>query len=404
MDQLRPRLASAWQSVKDGVRNFNARRADRRRHLIHRIGLRYLLVVPVVLAFLTAGVLFVHSDVNVAMLFSQCHARARLPVLSKIPVLGAPSCFLVSFFQEALAPLGSTRAFATMSVVLSFVASLLTVSTVEAARICNGPSVLIAYPTGPWLVFDLMGGAMVWQLLIIPAFFRRSQDMAAIKNDPLPEESGPASLSEGRHLAVVAEVVAIPVAVALGYVAPSLAMLLTAAPAAIAVWLFFPVYVSLLRQAVRALVKRTAIFQHQHQRTLYLETHTPSLLAVYAVPLALSLASHALVVWSLLTHQPDDRQEMTRSVLRFIEIDFFFIMLTVLYWILVEAGWRVVAVMVGASVLLGPGAGLCLGWILREKQLGLAEGLPLEDDEVEGGEAEAGGQAAVPSEETPLLR
>ncbi|CAK7274655.1 hypothetical protein SEPCBS119000_006283 [Sporothrix epigloea] len=397
MERLRSKLISGWMSLREAVSDFHTRREERRRHLIHLIGLRYLLVVPVALAILTSGVLFVHSDVNVAMLYSQCHARARLPFLSRIPVIGGPSCFLVSFFQEALAPLGSTRAFTTMSVVLSFVASLLTVSLVEAARICNGPSVLIAYPTGPWLVFNLMGGAMVWQLLIIPAFFRRSQDIAAIKNDPFPEESGPASLGQGRHLSVVAEVVAIPVAVALGYFVPSLAMLLTAAPAAIAVWLFFPLYVSLIRQGVRFLVKR-ALHNHSSQ-TLYLESHTPSLLAVYAAPLLLSLASHALVVWSLLTNQPDDRQEMTRSTLRVVEINFFFIVLTVLYWILVEAGWRVVAIVLGASVVLGPGAGLCLGWIIRERQLGMAEGLADEDE----GEPESEDQVAD-GEETPLLR
>ncbi|CAK7565044.1 MAG: hypothetical protein SEPTF4163_002952 [Sporothrix epigloea] len=397
MDQLRSRLVSGWRSLLEVFSDFHTRRDERRRHLIHLIGLRYLLVVPVALAFLTSGVLFVHSDVNVAMLYSQCHARARLPILSRIPILGAPSCFLVSFFEEALAPLGSIRAFTTMTVVLSFVASLLTVSLVEAARICNGPSVLIAYPTGPWLVFNLLGGAMVWQLLIIPAFFRRSQDIAAIKNDPFPEESGPASLGEGRHFTVVAEVVAIPVAVALGYFVPSLVMLLTAAPAAIAVWLFFPLYVSLLRQAVRFLVKR-AIHSYSPQ-TLYLESHTPSLLTVYAVPLLLSLASHALVVWSFLTNQPDDRQEMTRSMLRVVEINFFFTVLTVLYWILVEAGWRVVAIVLGASVVLGPGAGLCLGWIIREKQLGMAEGL-VEDDE--GGPDDE--DQTVTGEETPLLR
>ncbi|CAK7203849.1 hypothetical protein SEUCBS139899_006598 [Sporothrix eucalyptigena] len=394
MDNLRPKLVSAWHALQDRVREFRENRDDRRRHLIHRIGLRYLLVVPVLLAILTATVLFVHSDVNVAMLFSQCHARARLPVLSRIPLLGAPSCFLVSFFQEALA-LGSARAFTTMSVVLSFVASLLTVSTVEAARICNGPSVLIAYPTGPWLVFNLMGGAMVWELLIIPAFFRRSQDIAAGKDAVDPEgEVVPAT--SNRHLTVVAEVVAIPVAVALGYVAPSLAMLFTAAPVAIAVWLFFPIYVSLIRQGVRFVIRHGVGI---HNRTLYLESHTPSLFAVYAVPLALSLISHGLVVYSLLTHQPDDRQEMTRSTLRFIEIDFFFIVLTVLYWILVEAGWRVVAVVLGASVVLGPGAGLCLGWIYRERQLGLADG----SDE-EGEDGPEGDGAAVPGEETPLLR
>ena len=349
--------------------------------------LRLLLVIPVLLALATGLLLFVHSDVNVAMLYSQCHARSRLQWLSRIPVLGAPSCFLVSFFQFALA---SARSFAVMSVVLSFVAGLLTVTTVESARLCNGPSVLIAYPTGAWLVFNLLGGAIVWELVIIPAFLHRAKRIQAAErtaDHTLERAHDPDVGDARRHLAGVAEVAAIPVAVALGFVAPSLAMLILGTPATIIVWLFFPIYVSLLRQLVRP-VARSAVTEH---RSLHLESHRPSLVAVYAVPVACSALSHALLIWNLF--QADDRKEMTRATLKFIEIDFAFIALTVLYWLFVEAGWRVALIMVGATLVLGPGAGVCIGWRYREERFGTIL------DHGDGDE-----DATVVGEESPLLQ
>ncbi|EPE02835.1 hypothetical protein F503_01576 [Ophiostoma piceae UAMH 11346] len=394
MASILPWLASLPARLRARLRVSSSSSRPSSRHLIHTVSLHYLLVVPVALAIATAAVLFAHSDVNVAMLFSQCHARSRLPWLSHLPVIGAPSCFLVSFFGEALA---SSRAVAVMGVVLAYIGSLLTVSTVEAARICNGPSVLIAYPTGGWLVFDLVGGAMVWQLLIIPAFFRRSKEVFAESEAATATASEAATETEAdtstnRHLSVVAEVVAIPVAVALGYVVPSLAMLATDAPAAIVAWLFFPLYVSAIRQAVRWAIHHVAA--SLAGRSLHLESDRPSLLAVYAVPIAFSVVAQVLLIYNLVA-VADDRKEMTRSTLKFIEIDFFFILLTVLYWILVEAGWRVVAVVLVSSVVLGPGAGLCLGWIYREQQLGFAyDAVP--------GDAEQGADGL--SEETPLLQ
>ncbi|KAL2148450.1 hypothetical protein VTH82DRAFT_2370, partial [Thermothelomyces myriococcoides] len=58
---------------------------QRRRTAVHRFQLRYLLVLPVVLAVLTGIALLVHGDTNMYMLYSQCHARSRLPWLSRIP-------------------------------------------------------------------------------------------------------------------------------------------------------------------------------------------------------------------------------------------------------------------------------------------------------------------------------
>jgi hypothetical protein len=354
-----------------------------------------LVVVPIILALLTGYVLFIHSDTNIFMLYSQCHARSRIPWLSQIPLLGSPACFVVSFFEEAVA---SVRAFGLMAVILSFLAGLLTVSTVEAARICNSPNVLIAYPTGPWLVFDLVGGAIVWELVIIPAFFHRSREIIAARRQGGHQQlSGPSDPTFGeamRHLTKVAETVAIPAAVAIGFVAPALLMLVLDKPAAVLVWLLFPVWVSLVRQAVRRLA--LAVREGWHV-SLHLESNRLALLGMYAVPIACSVLSHGLFIWSLT--QPDDRKEMTRATLKFITIDAFFVGLTVLYWILVEAGWRVALVMMGWSMVLGPGAGICIGWIYREQTVD-----PDRSVTVVAVGARRNSEDAGPSEDTPLLR
>ncbi|KAK4139222.1 uncharacterized protein C8A04DRAFT_16059 [Dichotomopilus funicola] len=368
---------------------------QRPRPAVHSFSLRYLLVVPILLAILTGYVLFAHGDTNTYMLYSQCHARSRLPWLAQIPLLGSPACFLVSFFQEAVA---STRAFSIMAVILSFVAGLLTISTVEAARICNSPNALIAYPTGPWLVFNLIGGAVVWQLVIIPAFFHRSRQIIAARKNGVPQQlSGPADPTFGeamRQLARAAEAVAIPVAVVAGYVLPSVLMLVLKHPATVLVWLFFPIWVSVIRQVTR---KGVLLVRDAWSSSLHLESNRIATAVIYTAPILLSVAAHAHFIWALT--QPDDRKELTRSTLKFITIDAFFIGLTVLYWVLIEAGWRVALVILASSLVFGPGAGVCLGWIYREQTVDLDRGVTV----VAVGSRRAS-EDADPTEESPLLR
>ncbi|KAK7993983.1 phosphoglycerate mutase-like protein [Apiospora arundinis] len=341
------------------------------RQLLHRLRLPYLLVVPALLAIATVALLGFHSDLNIAALYSQCHARSRLRWLSRIPLIGAPSCFLVSFFQLAVGGDGgsghSLRAFAIMSVILSFIAALLTANLVESARLCNRRSWLIAKPTVPWLVFNLVGGALVWDLVIVPEFLRRAKDVQAAKESVAAERLRDVDSVidlEVRCLTSQVEVFAIPLAVLFGFVAPSLAMLVTAGhPIAVIVWLFFPLWVSLVRYAVKV-VGVNAIRDPEPHR---LESNRVSLALVYAVPVLCSIMSHVLLVVNLF--RPDDRREMTRATIKFIQIDFLLIGATVLYWLLVEAGMLTTLVMIVSSVILGPGAGLSGAWLLREKAI-----------------------------------
>lgn len=353
---------------------------------IHHFPFAFLIIIPVLLAIATITILFIHSDVNAALLWSQCHSHARIPGVSRIPGLGTPLCYLISFFQAAL---DSARSGAVMAVVLAFVGGLLTVNLVEAARICNAPNVLIAYPTGLWLVFDLVGGAVVWELVIIPAFLHRAKIVLTKKRDD-DDENDVEGLEHSRHLPE-SEVIAIPVSVAVGYYLPSILMLIYNSPAAIGVWLFFPVYVSLIRQATRRFVQ---YLRSVDPSTIHLESNQRSLIYVYALPIIFSIIAHFIILGNMTQH--DDRKEMTRSTITFIEIDIQFIAWTVLYWMLVEVGWRVPLATILTSVIVGPGAGTCLGWIYREK---LIHG---HHEHVEqGGDEEVGTGA---DEETPLLR
>ncbi|KAK8116946.1 uncharacterized protein PG998_005227 [Apiospora kogelbergensis] len=367
------------------------------RPLLHRLRLPYLLVVPALLAVATIALLGFHSDLNIAALYSQCHARSRLRWVSRIPLVGAPSCFLISFFQLAVGgdadgSSPSTRAFAIMSVILSFVAALLTANLVESARLCNRRSWVIAKPTVPWLVFNLVGGALVWDLVILPEFFRRAKQVQAAKESAAAEQLRDVDSVidlEVRSLTSQVEVFAIPLAVLFGFMGPSLAMLVTAGhPVAIIVWLFFPLWVSLVRYAVKV-VGVNAIRDPEPHR---LEAHRVSLGLVYAVPALCSIVSHVFLIVNLF--RPDDRREMTRATIKFIQIDILIIGATVLYWLLVEAGVLTTLVMIVSSVILGPGAGLSGAWLLRDKAI---ERYP----DGEGGDRTEGQQEH--DEQSPLL-
>jgi hypothetical protein len=359
------------------------------RPLIHRLRLQWLLVFPILLAIAAAVLLFVHSDWNIAALWSQCHARSRLHGISHIPVIGTPSCFLISFFQFAD---DSIRSFARMSVILSFVGALLAVSLVESARMCNKLNWIISKPTFPWVVFNLAGGALVWDLVIVPAFFVQAKEIQDARESRLAErvrEAEPAIDQQARALDSQVEVWAIAVAVAVGFYVPSIVMLVLNHPAAIAVWLFFPLWVALIRYVVKVISLRII----RDPQTYHMESHIVAIAAIYGLPVIFSLMSHVFFIVNLFCR--DDCKEMTKSALQLIEIDVLLIWVTMLYWVLVETEVFITAAMAGLSILFGPGTALCWIWLLREKAI---EAYP---DDTDTEDVEAPREES--NEQTPLL-
>ncbi|KAI1745923.1 hypothetical protein F4680DRAFT_3857 [Xylaria scruposa] len=368
--------------------------------LVHQLPIQYVLIMPVLLAVSTAVILTTHGDVNIPLLYSQCHARSRLPALSHIPILGAPACFLVSAFMFATA---SMRAVAQLGVFLSFLGALLTVCRVEAARACNQKSWNIRFPALSWLAFNLVGGSFVWDLWIVPAFLKHAKDVRVerVKEDALEQGQG----SEGpfeedrvmleRSFITRADIYAIPLAVAVGFIVPSILMLvLNDAAPVVVVWLFFPFWVA----AVHLAVKFAAVRLLRDNGPLYLESHSPSMVLVYAVPFIASLFSHVFFICSFF--YKNDSRQMTRTALKLIEIDFVFTAASVLYWVFVESGIVPAVLMLVFSVVLGPGAALCLTWIIREKAI-CAFAVSGEEDG--GSDEESDGDDSTVHEETPLL-
>lgn len=377
-------MADAQEPEPRNSRPGSPRNSDRPipKLLVHRFSYPQLLAIPVLLTvgYIATIITLSLQDVNPGLLYSQCHARAKVPWLSHIPLLGAPACYLVSFFQYAVS---SFRSAAILSEILAFIGALLTVTTLEAARLCNASATLIANPTGPWLMFNLAGGQVVWGLVIVPAFVKRAKGLEAV------ERSGEDRLAaDSRNVALGVEAIAVPMAVLLGFFVPSLVMLFNRSSVAVFVWLFFPVYVAIVRQFVRWVLVRADA--EKYAPPFRVEQNRGSISGVYLPAVLFSVFAHVWVIFSLF--KADDRKEMTRSCLGFIQIDALFIAATALYWIMVEGGWKSAAVAVLVSVVLGPGAGLCAAWVTREF---VAHGAVMDATErVDNGQ---------PNEETPLL-
>ncbi|KAJ8104471.1 hypothetical protein ONZ43_g7833 [Nemania bipapillata] len=196
-----------------------------------------------------------------------------------------------------------------------------------------------------------------------------------------------------RSLTTRAEVYAIPLAIAIGFVVPSALMLALKDAVSVVVWLFFPLWVATVHGAVKFVAVRLLRDDEPH----YLDSHPPSVTLVYALPLIASLLTHALFIWNLFCK--NDSRQMTRTALQFIGIDFTFIAATVLYWVFIESGIIPAVLMVVFSVFLGPGAALCLTWLIREKAICAFS----VSEDADSSDEESDGDDSTVHEDTPLL-
>jgi hypothetical protein len=370
----------------------------RRPLLITRLPLPFLLTPPLVITLTTILLHLFFSflrDPNIALLYSQCHARSRLSFLSHIPVLGAPACFLVSFWLETL---DSFRGRVIMGALLGFVVGLVTVTTLESKRVANQrDGMLKRSGLWVWAPFVVLGGVAVtgWG---VPGLVRRGKQVSEVQ----PGAEGGEAV---RVLAMKADGVAVPVSIALGLVVPAVVMVAMRSPLAVGLFLLFPVWTSLLRKVIRVVL--TQFQDETWTATLHLSSSSLNLVAVYALPVLLSVVAHVFLLYNVTTKR-DDSQEMTRSTLRFILIDLAGLVAGVLYWVLVEAGWMAAVIFAVGTLLAGPGAGVSLAWGWREiggewKSFERGEGTrAVAVGSTVGSPTEERGNAV--DEETPLLR
>lgn len=355
----------------------------------------------VLLAIVSAYALFMTANPVVQEVFVPClddPARVGAPFTTRLPLLGRPLCCLASFFEAVL---DSSRSKAIMAEILTFIGALLSISTLESARRGNQENYIIANPMVPWLVFNLAGGAVVWQLVIVSAFLYHTKrrhgvtpnrhkylqqglSSSTVDNEnptgPSIGAQNPSVMDDGSQtypqqcldaLTHAEDECSMPLAIAMGYFGPSLVLLLWPSHQTVTVWLFFPVYVTLLRRSFRLW------YTGRHQRQLYkirwlkafnLGQYSSILQRLFALPMWSSIVARLILLYHI-SAIPDDRSIATIATLRFVQLDTVAIATTVAYWVVMVRGFKQAGFSLLAGCLLGPGFGLCLAWLVDEEQL-----------------------------------
>ncbi|KAH8889702.1 hypothetical protein GQ53DRAFT_651701 [Thozetella sp. PMI_491] len=347
----------------------------KRRYLVDRLSFPALVAPLVLLAAATGYLLFLSSDPRVNVLFTPCLSPepGQSGPFASAPVVGIPTCCLVSFFRAALS---SRRSAAIMGVILSYVGSVYAALTVESARGANQSNWMIRNPTPAWLLFNLAGGAVVWQLAIVPSFLYQAKKCytspaagsgTLTKRQATAYATGDSTL---RHIPS-SEVLAVSIAIAVGYVLPCIPFVDSPKPIWILIWLFFPLYVSAVRQLARRLVPSST-----RRSSVHPEFEGTAFFTIYALPIVCSVVSHYALLYDMYFVE-DDRAPTTRAALQFIQLDIAAIGLTVLYWIVAVNGLRIALLSVALGLIVGPGAGLCFAWVakewdIRSKTVGMA--------------------------------
>jgi hypothetical protein len=334
----------------------------------------YLLLVPALVVGISLGCF--------ASVLPSVVASVGQPCSSESGVFQGLICFFTVFFRQCLAPkLGE----AFIAAFLAFISALITVSNLESSRIFNQSSRVITNPAAAWLLVNAATGAVITPI-VFGFTMKRNKDALAEaeqRRRRSPDESNVSTESpalvlshDERHLSYRAETYAIAVGVTLGFVLPSIILLITPNPIVVGLWNLFPIFVSLLRRSTLYVLLRSG--RHM-DKTHHAETSYGSVLRLYAIPAILSVISHWYLIYVFAF---EDHMELSASpALKLMVINFWSIVICMAYWIFIETSWRVLAIVLCCSLLGGAGMGLCLGWVLKELCLSTAaSGLQAESD------------------------
>lgn len=320
-----------------------------------------LSIVPVLISTISIVTISLSIDPDIALLWDICTSSSSpYPELSDVPVIGIPCCTLSTFFASTVATaLGQIF----MSVFLSFITALITTTMVESQRQDETPNVVVRYPAGSWLLVNVVSGAVVAPLVMAPASFYHSKTCLRKRQDPSRIASGDGL--PNRAVRAQAKL-AIPLSVTGGFIIPSIILIFAPSPTIVILWQFFPIYVAILFRLLTIIVS-------QLPPTLLAVSQRRSIHLLFTIPILLSILSHVsliIYVFSLLLSQRhDDGSPLTTSALHVLAINFLTIFITLIYWLYIEGGTSTARAGLKWTLLVGPGAGVCFGWIAREEAM-----------------------------------
>lgn len=328
------------------------------------------LALATIAAFLFA---YRSEPTALASLWTPCSSSSSSSSSHPLPT---PLCFAIHFFQAAHA---APRPRLEQAMIVALLAALATITAVESAQVRRrqaeslarteetakreepGPATrrrrprelslaIVSHLTVPWLLYNLALGALAWQAIIIPAFLHRRSRR--------PRQPRNTRAGAGTD-AAPAPSLAIPLSIAIGLLVPAANMLQhPTAPLPILLFLLFPLWTSLAHRLLLLL-----LFPLNPGR---LRSKT----AAFALPILASALAHVALLFHLFS-SPAAAAPLpttTQAAIRLLELDHAAIYLAALYWILLEAGIRAVLAALTTTVLLGPGAGLCVGWLYRAEE------------------------------------
>lgn len=305
-------------------------------------------------------------------------SQSPFPALSQYLNIGVPACAISIFFSASVATAGAKIM---MSTFLVFVASLLTVMLVESERQNESPNAIVQRPAVPWLLVNFMTGSAVMPAIMAPASFHNTQEY--LRAQERESRTALHAVPPANRVVHAESKLAIPISVTLGFVIPSMMLIFEPSPTTILLWQLFPLYIAILLWAGKRVITRSPlkpvvvpVLTPASRHCQSGETQRRAKVLLFAIPFCLSVMSYATALIYLLQfiwRIPRTEQAhaspfsyLTPPVIRLLAVNFSSMYVTAIYWIYVEGGILSAASALKCTLLAGPGAGLCSGWMVRE--------------------------------------
>ena len=211
-----------------------------------------------------------------------------------------------------------------MSAFFSFITTLITTTMVESQRQGESPNVVVRYLAAPWLLVNIVSGAIVAPLVMAPGYFhhsrrclRKQQQSRMASADCLPNRAVHASAK-----------LAIPLSVIGGFIIPLMTLIFAPSPTTVMLWQFFPIYVAILFHLLSTILS-------QLPPTLSAASQGRSKELLFTIPILLSILSYAgltIYTFSLLFSQHHaEASHLITAALHILAINFLTIFITLIY-------------------------------------------------------------------------